>query len=81
MEKRLDLIQLLVSYGAEIRARPFVNVLLLWESTIIQFFIDNGADVLTGYSKLNYSRYRDRKGLSRAAGGIRCGERYGVCVI
>ena len=48
-EKRLDLIQLLVNYGAEIRVIPFVDVLLLWEPTIIQFFLDNGADVVTGY--------------------------------
>jgi hypothetical protein len=48
-EKRLDLIQLMVNYGAEIRATPFVDVLRLWEPTIIQFFLDNGADVVTGY--------------------------------
>src|ERR1700735_3680384 len=48
-EKRLDLIQLLVSYGAEIKAIPLVDALLLWDPTIIGFFLENGADVVTGY--------------------------------
>jgi hypothetical protein len=47
-QKRLDLVELLVACGAEIKAVPFTDVLLGWEPPIIQFFIDNGADVITG---------------------------------
>jgi hypothetical protein len=47
--KRLDLIELLVSHGAEISSVPFVEVLLLWDPTIIRYFLDHGADFITGY--------------------------------
>ena len=47
-QKRLDLVELLVRCGAEIKAIPFSEVLLGWEPRIIQFFIDNGADIITG---------------------------------
>jgi hypothetical protein len=47
-QKRLDLVELLVACGAEIKAVPFSNVLLCWEPHIIRFFLDNGADVITG---------------------------------
>jgi hypothetical protein len=40
-------VELAVAYGAEIKAVPFTDVLLGWEPRIIQFFIDNGADVIT----------------------------------
>jgi hypothetical protein len=46
--KRGDLVELLVACGAEIKAVPFTDVLLGWEPRIIQFFIDNGADIITG---------------------------------
>jgi hypothetical protein len=46
--KRLDLVELLVACGAEIKAVPFTDVLLGWEPGIIQFFIENGADVIAG---------------------------------
>jgi ankyrin repeat protein len=45
--KRLDLIELLVSHGAEISAVPFIEVLLLWDPTIIRYFLDHGADLIT----------------------------------
>ncbi len=45
--KRLDLIELLVSHGAEISAVPFIEVLLLWDPTIIRYFLDHGADFIT----------------------------------
>jgi len=45
--KRLDLIELLVACGAEIRSVPLEDVLLTWEPTMIRFFLDHGADVLT----------------------------------
>ena len=47
-QKRLDLVELLVACGAEIKAIPFRDVLLGWEPRTIQFFIDHGADVTTG---------------------------------
>jgi hypothetical protein len=45
-KRRLDLGQLLFSYGAEIRSVPFVDVLLSWDPRIIRFFIENGADLV-----------------------------------
>src|SRR5437867_2860844 len=47
-QKRLDLVELLVASGAELKAIPFSDVLLCWEPRIIHFFLDNGADVITG---------------------------------
>lgn len=46
--RRLDLIELLVSYGAEIQSVPLIDVLLIWEPVIIRYFLDHGADVVTG---------------------------------
>lgn len=45
---RLDLVELLVSLGADIKAVPFSDVLLNWHPHIIRFFIDHGADLITG---------------------------------
>jgi hypothetical protein len=45
--KRLDVIELLVSCGAEIRSVPLADVLLTWEPVKIRFFLDHGADVVT----------------------------------
>jgi hypothetical protein len=45
--KRLDLIDLLVSHGADISSVPFVEVLLLWDPNIIRYFLDHGADFIT----------------------------------
>lgn len=47
-QRRLDLVELLVAYGAEIKTVPFSDALLTWEPHIIQFFLDNGADIITG---------------------------------
>jgi Ankyrin repeats (3 copies)/Ankyrin repeats (many copies) len=47
--KRLDLIQLLVAHGAEVSAIPFIDVLQIWEPTIIRYFIDHGVDVVTDF--------------------------------
>jgi hypothetical protein len=35
--KRLDLIELLVSHGAEIKSVPFIEVLMLWDPAIIRY--------------------------------------------
>lgn len=46
--RRLELVQLLVSYGAEIQSVSLVDVLLTWEPKMIRFFLDSGADAITG---------------------------------
>jgi len=47
-QKRLDFVELLVSHGAEVSAVPFVDVLQGWEPAIIRYFLDHGADCITG---------------------------------
>lgn len=44
--KRLDFIELLVSHAADITSVPFIDVLQVWEPTIIRYFLDHGADVI-----------------------------------
>ena len=46
--RRLDLVELLISHGAEVCSVPLTDVLLTWEPQIIRFFLENGADVVTG---------------------------------
>lgn len=46
--KRLDFIQLLVSHGADLSSVPFIEVLRIWDPTIIRFFLDHGADFIAG---------------------------------
>ncbi len=46
--RRLDVVQLLVAHGAQIKAVPLAEALLSWEPAIIRFFLENGADVITG---------------------------------
>ena len=45
--KRLDLIELLVAHGAEISSVPFIDVLYVWDPSIIRYFLDQGADFIT----------------------------------
>jgi hypothetical protein len=47
--KRLDLIELLVAHGAKVRSIPFIDVLQIWEPTIIRYFIDHAVDVITDF--------------------------------
>lgn len=47
-KRRLDIVQLLVTHGAQVKTVPLVNVLLAWDPAIIRFFLENGADVVTG---------------------------------
>ncbi|MGD0668738.1 MAG: ankyrin repeat domain-containing protein [Bryobacteraceae bacterium] len=47
-KRRLDMVEMLVDHGAQIRSVDLADVLLCWEPTIIRFFLDNGADVVTG---------------------------------
>jgi ankyrin repeat protein len=45
--KRLDLIELLVVHGAEISSVPFIDVLNMWDPSIIRYFLHHGADFIT----------------------------------
>ena len=47
--KRLDFVELLVLNGAEIASVPFIDVLYAWDPNIIRYFLDHGADFVTGY--------------------------------
>ena len=47
-EKRLDFVELLIAHGAHPRSIPLRDVLLSWEPAMIRFFLENGADVVTG---------------------------------
>ena len=46
-EKRRELIELLVTHGADIKAVPFIEVLRTWEPTIMRYFLDRGSDFVT----------------------------------
>jgi ankyrin repeat protein len=46
--KRLDFVELLVSHGADISSVPFIEVIQIWEPTIIRYFLDQGADFIKG---------------------------------
>jgi hypothetical protein len=46
--RRLDLVELLLANGADIRSVPLAEVLLSWEPKLIQFFLDHGADPVAG---------------------------------
>lgn len=46
--RKLDLIELLVSHGAEVGAAPFLDVLRSWDPRIMRFFLERGVDVITG---------------------------------
>jgi hypothetical protein len=45
--KRLDFIELVVSHGAKVSSIPFIDVLRIWEPTIIRYFLDHGSDFIT----------------------------------
>jgi hypothetical protein len=44
----LDLVQVLIGLGADIKAVSLADVLLTWDPAVIRFFVDNGADVIAG---------------------------------
>jgi hypothetical protein len=46
--RRLDLVELLLANGADVKSVPLADVLLTWEPTLIQFFLDHGADPVEG---------------------------------
>jgi hypothetical protein len=45
--RRLDLVELAVKYGADIRSVAFGEVLENWDKGIMRFFIERGADLVT----------------------------------
>jgi hypothetical protein len=47
--RRLDLIKLLVERGADVRSVDMTWVFDSWDPAIMEYFIDQGADVETGY--------------------------------
>ena len=47
--RRLELVKLLLAHGAQINGIPLADVLSTWEPTLIQLFLDGGADVVTGF--------------------------------
>ena len=46
--RRLDLVELLVAHGADVRAVPLVEVLINWDPKLMRFFLDHGADPVDG---------------------------------
>jgi Ankyrin repeats (many copies) len=48
-ERRTELAELLVACGSDPRSVPLSEVLLSWDPKLIRFFIDCGADVITGH--------------------------------
>jgi ankyrin repeat protein len=46
--RRLDLVELLLANGTDIKAVPLADVLLTWEPRLIRFFLDHDADALEG---------------------------------
>lgn len=46
--RRLDMIEVLVENGARMQAVPLGDVLLTWDRQVMQFFLDRGADPVTG---------------------------------
>lgn len=47
MDRRLDLIELLVAHGADVNSVSMVSVFETWDPAIMDYFIDQGADVET----------------------------------
>ena len=48
LSRRLDLVELLLANGGDIKAVPLADVLLTWEPKLIHFFLDHGADPVEG---------------------------------
>ena len=46
--RRLDLVELALTHGADLHTVPLENVLLEWNPSIIRLFIDRGADIISG---------------------------------
>lgn len=47
-KRNLEFVELLLNHGAQISSVPFSHVLLNWDPTLIRFFLDRGADFISG---------------------------------
>jgi ankyrin repeat protein len=47
-KRRLDLVKLLVEKGAKIRSIDITSVFASWYPEIVEYFVENGADLVTG---------------------------------
>lgn len=47
-QRRWELVEVLLRYGAELTSVPFIEVLRSWDPKMIRFFLDNGADAISG---------------------------------
>lgn len=64
--RRLDLVELLLASGADIRAVRLADVLLTWEPKVISFFIDHGTDPLDGRPALRGGVWSESAHCARA---------------
>ena len=46
--RRLDLVELLLARGADVKSVPLTDVLLTWEPSLIRFFLEHGANPIAG---------------------------------
>jgi len=47
--RNMEFVQVLLNHGAQISCVPFSHVLLNWDPVLIRFFLDRGADFITGW--------------------------------
>lgn len=47
-QRRWEHVELLLKYGADLHSVPFLEVLESWDPKSIRFFLDNGADAISG---------------------------------
>ena len=62
-ERRLDIIKLLVKHGADIHSVDMAWVFDAWDPKIIEYFIEQGADVETGHPLASALCWRIRTAL------------------
>lgn len=58
--RRFDLVELLVSHGADPLSIPFADVLCEWNPQVIRYFLSKGADVIVGAPFREAFRYKIR---------------------
>lgn len=46
--RRMDLVELLLASGADVKSVPLTDVLLTWEPKLIRFFLEHGANPIAG---------------------------------
>ena len=67
-KKRLDLIELLVRHGADVRLVDMWDVFNTWNFKIIDYFVDHGVDLIKDDSLAEALRDRNRKALGVCKG-------------